>query len=229
MSPTTPRRPSLKLHNGRSCSNAASLASSKPFDASRISKPNSNITGTTLDNDLRSPISNHPAPPNIAKLPQMDQIDRPTTASDKPSMDNNKQSSHEESESARLERLGRQRPAQFKTIWSEVAFAYSILASQMMAVRSLPFTPFSSPDTLTPPLQIGILRIRLQRHPAHSQERAPYPTSFSSLARLRLLTRHRRFPVTVRPSRRHVRRLRRLSVRPHLVHAVVANRRFQPK
>ena len=39
-----------------------------------------------------------------------------------------------ETSSARIERLGRQRPAQFKTLWSEIAFAYSVLASQMMAV-----------------------------------------------------------------------------------------------
>lgn len=39
----------------------------------------------------------------------------------------------EESESARLDRLGRQRPAQFPSIYSEIAFAYSIVASQMLA------------------------------------------------------------------------------------------------
>ena len=39
----------------------------------------------------------------------------------------------EEPEPTRLERLGRQRPPQFKTQGAEIAFAYSILASQMMA------------------------------------------------------------------------------------------------
>ena len=40
---------------------------------------------------------------------------------------------NESSESARLDRLGRQRPAQFPSIYSEIAFAYSIVASQMLA------------------------------------------------------------------------------------------------
>ena len=40
---------------------------------------------------------------------------------------------YEASESARLNRLGRQRPTQFPSIYSEIAFAYSIIASQMLA------------------------------------------------------------------------------------------------
>ena len=39
----------------------------------------------------------------------------------------------DETEQTRLDRLSRQRPPQFPTIWSEIAFAYSILTSQMMA------------------------------------------------------------------------------------------------
>ena len=39
-----------------------------------------------------------------------------------------------EEEKARIERLGRERPANFKSIWSEVAFCYSIVASIIMAV-----------------------------------------------------------------------------------------------
>ena len=39
-----------------------------------------------------------------------------------------------ESEDARIERLGRERPAKFKTIWAELGFCYSILASQFTAV-----------------------------------------------------------------------------------------------
>ena len=40
----------------------------------------------------------------------------------------------EESERAPIERLGRERPAKFKSIWAEVGFCYSIVASQFMAV-----------------------------------------------------------------------------------------------
>ena len=39
-----------------------------------------------------------------------------------------------ETEEARIERLGRQRPAKFKSLWAEIFFCYSILASQFMAV-----------------------------------------------------------------------------------------------
>lgn len=41
-----------------------------------------------------------------------------------------------ESENARIERLGRQRPEKFKSIWAEFMFCYSILASMFMAVSS---------------------------------------------------------------------------------------------
>jgi len=39
-----------------------------------------------------------------------------------------------ESESARIERLGRERPTKFKSFGEELAFCYSIIASQFMAV-----------------------------------------------------------------------------------------------
>ncbi len=39
-----------------------------------------------------------------------------------------------ESEQARIERLGRERPAKFKSLGAELAFCYSIIASQFMAV-----------------------------------------------------------------------------------------------
>ena len=41
-----------------------------------------------------------------------------------------------ETEQARIERLGRERPAKFKSVGAELAFCYSIIASQFMAVRS---------------------------------------------------------------------------------------------
>lgn len=42
-----------------------------------------------------------------------------------------------EEEKARIERLGRERPANFKSIWSEAAFCYSIVASMIMAVGGI--------------------------------------------------------------------------------------------
>lgn len=39
-----------------------------------------------------------------------------------------------ESEQARIERLGRERPAKFKSFGAELAFCYSVIASQFMSV-----------------------------------------------------------------------------------------------
>ena len=41
---------------------------------------------------------------------------------------------------ARIERLGRERPAKFRTVWTEIGFCFSLLASMVMAVGNL-FTP----------------------------------------------------------------------------------------
>jgi hypothetical protein len=49
----------------------------------------------------------------------------------------------EESAEARLERLGRQRPEVFDSIWSEIGFVFSISMSQVLSVRSpLPISLF---------------------------------------------------------------------------------------
>ena len=45
-----------------------------------------------------------------------------------------------ESDHAHLERLGRERPSNFKTLWAEIAFVYSISASQFMAVSGCNLT-----------------------------------------------------------------------------------------
>jgi hypothetical protein len=42
----------------------------------------------------------------------------------------------EESTEARLERLGRQRPEVFDSIWSEIGFVFSISMSQVLSVSS---------------------------------------------------------------------------------------------
>jgi hypothetical protein len=40
-----------------------------------------------------------------------------------------------ESERDRIERLGRQRPDKFSSIWKEAAFVYSVVMSQAITVR----------------------------------------------------------------------------------------------
>lgn len=40
----------------------------------------------------------------------------------------------EETHEARIERLGRQRPDQFKNLWAEIGFVFSIVMSQVMTV-----------------------------------------------------------------------------------------------
>jgi hypothetical protein len=40
----------------------------------------------------------------------------------------------EETHEARIERLGRQRPEKFKTLWAEIGFVFSIVMSQVMTV-----------------------------------------------------------------------------------------------
>ena len=54
------------------------------------------------------------------------------------SKDDQTSQTSEETEEARIDRLGRERPPQFKSAWAEYLFCYSILASQFMAV-TLPF------------------------------------------------------------------------------------------
>ena len=61
---------------------------------------------------------------------------KPAPAMPAETKDTNLRGESEESEAARLERIGRERPVQFKTIWAEIAFAYSIVASEIMAVSS---------------------------------------------------------------------------------------------
>lgn len=54
---------------------------------------------------------------------------------------------------ARIERLGRERPSKFKTLWAEIAFILSILASQVMAVSVLESSSvFIDREMLTAPI-----------------------------------------------------------------------------
>ena len=47
-----------------------------------------------------------------------------------------------ESDRARIERLGRERPAKFRSFGAELGFCYSVIASQFMSVCSVPATSF---------------------------------------------------------------------------------------
>ena len=51
----------------------------------------------------------------------------------------------QESDRARFDRLGRERPAKFKSFGAELAFCYSVIASQFMTVRHVATTHFN-PD-----------------------------------------------------------------------------------
>jgi hypothetical protein len=44
----------------------------------------------------------------------------------------------EESAKARVERLGRQRPEKFKSLWAEVGFIFALSMSQVLSVIRLP-------------------------------------------------------------------------------------------
>ena len=45
-----------------------------------------------------------------------------------------------ESDQARIERMGRERPTKFKSFAAELAFCYSVIASQFMSVRAVAAT-----------------------------------------------------------------------------------------
>ena len=49
----------------------------------------------------------------------------------------------QESDQAHFDRLGRERPAKFKSFGAELAFCYSVIASQFMTVRHLATAPFN--------------------------------------------------------------------------------------
>ena len=51
-----------------------------------------------------------------------------------------------ESERARIERMGRERTTQFKSFAAELAFCYSVIASQFMSVSSVAATPLKGPN-----------------------------------------------------------------------------------
>ena len=75
----------------------------------------------------------------------------------------------EETQAARLERLGRMRPEMFKSFISELAFVTSIMLSIMMAVRTnlhrvakFPMHAYDPKLQVTNQLRVGILHLGLQ-------------------------------------------------------------------
>ncbi len=101
-----------------------------------------------------------------------------------------------ESGAAHLERLGRERPSKFQSTWAEVAFCYSIIASQFMAV-SLPLTLARLAPNLTS--RTGIFRLRLQRPAADSDRQTRHPAGVRGLAGFGLHHRHGCFLTTIWP------------------------------
>ncbi len=57
----------------------------------------------------------------------------PTTDEKSPTTDGGEAGG--ESVQARIERLGRERPEKFKSVWAEVGFCFSIVMSQVLTVR----------------------------------------------------------------------------------------------
>ena len=115
---------------------------------------------------------------------------------------------------ARVERLGRERPAIFKTLWREVGFCFSLLASMVMAVSAVFFGQLS---IATDHCVTGILRQRFQRYSAYAGHLPRHPVSISDLAGKRLLIDDWRVPSSFWSTRRHLRWLCSLYVRPGLV------------
>ena len=129
----------------------------------------------------------------------------------------------EESMQARIERLGRQRPAEFKSIWTEIGFCFSLLASMVMAV-SVPFPCLCQTSPLTS--MVGVFHQWFQRHSTHPGNRPRHPCRVANVAGEYILSDHRGFLTSFWPPRWHLRWLRRLHVRVDLVLPLVLDRRF---
>ena len=107
----------------------------------------------------------------------------------------------EESTEARLERLGRQRPDVFASIWSEIGFVFSISMSQILSVS------FSF-NVLSPPLTYpGIFLLWLHCHPSYCGHQSAYPSHLGDMASKRILLDRGIFPLDLWQARRHVRRI----------------------
>lgn len=112
-----------------------------------------------------------------------------------------------------VEKLGRQRPEVFKSIWAELGFGFSVFCSMLMAVSSifiivvLSYTTGCSMQALT---SLGILRQWISCYPSTISRRTQYPGCITNMALKCLLTHHRSHASTNGPPERYVRRLHRL-------------------
>jgi MFS family permease len=83
---------------------------------------------------IRTPSRHDHSEPIIAKEDAISPVDENT---DPPSKPKAAEPAVDEPVEARIERLGRERPKIFRTIWSEMGFVFSVSMSQILAVRSL--------------------------------------------------------------------------------------------
>lgn len=92
----------------------------------------------------------------------------------------------EESTQARLERLGRQRPEAFPSIWSEIGFVFSISMCQVLSVSLILdfFVLFRNSSRLhyLADHGIGILCIRIHSSSPYGGYRSECSTSFCDMA-----------------------------------------------
>lgn len=83
----------------------------------------------------------------------------------------------EESVEERINRLGRQRPEVFTSMWAEIGFVFSISMSQVISVRLLSVSQLNVPDKST-----GILCVRIYCNSANSSKGFRYPSSIFHMA-----------------------------------------------
>lgn len=129
----------------------------------------------------------------------------------------NRASHEEESLEVRLERLGRERPACFKSTWQEAGFVFSIAMSQVLAVTTTPFLiPTKSANRET-----GIFCFGLYCYVTNYRQGIGYPSRQIHLARRSILSRRCRLLARLRTFRRYVWRVSNLRSRHGLAYCLV--------
>jgi hypothetical protein len=81
-----------------------------------------------------------------------------------------------------LEKLGKERPKTFSGRGPELAFCFSIVMSQILAVSGKPAPDMSNDLTHLPISSIGILHHRVQRSSSDSRKRTRYPGRHNDMA-----------------------------------------------
>lgn len=109
----------------------------------------------------------------------------------------------EEAPEVRIERLGRQRPEVFKSLWAEIGFVFSISMSQVLTVSSFKKIDFlvhlTDPDSGK-----GILCFWLHSHTAHPGQHSRNTISLGDMARQRFFAHSGLLSSGVRSLVRHV-------------------------